>query len=187
MHNAPIAGAELHFGSVFFLRGVQRNHKTAEHIRSLGWQRIGLRHCNYLVGLPDLPTASELRGRGLLPGVAFRSAVSGPLADDRDLLIGETALILEVSISRLGLPRRHEMRLCDGGDLLGALGGILISQERKGCNLARMMATAAVLVQNGRNVAIKGRRGRRIGFSGECSPAASLPMRRSIKSESVAS
>ena len=108
----------------------------------------------------------KVGGTGLSFGVALGRAVHGPIADGRDLLFGQPAFIQEIAVAGSRFPRRHHAGLRDGRDLLGALGGVLIGQQRERRHLARAMAVGAVLIEDRRDVAIESGRG--AGLYGAC-------------------
>jgi hypothetical protein len=81
--------------------------------------------------------------------------------DQRDLLGSEAPFMLECAETGFRFPWRHDACLCDGCDQRRAFGRVQIGKQGKWRDFARAMAQRALAVQDGRDVLVVSRRGRR--------------------------
>jgi hypothetical protein len=164
MHDSRIAGSKLGAADIRLLgvvgQRVHRQHETPEPVGSVGRESVRCRHLQHLIGLPCLPAGREGRDRRFIGRISFLGACGRPLLYLSDLIVGETALMIEASITRFRLPWRHVTLLSHRGDQAGSLSRILIRQQGKRRYFARAVAGGAVLVQNRSNVSVKRRSGR---------------------------
>src|SRR5262249_53143508 len=71
--------------------------------------RVGRRHFDDLVRLPDRPAFGERAGRRSILPVAFFGAGVGPGGEGVDFGLRQRAIILELAEVRIGVPRRHAL------------------------------------------------------------------------------
>ena len=140
MDDLLIAGMKLDGLDVALRVEAEGNDEALENIAAIGRDGECLRHGNFHVGLAGEPSGGELGRLRRMRGVALRRAVRRPIVNERDLRIGEAALVVEVADSGLGFPRRHVAFGRDGRDERGSFRGVLVSQQGKGRDLARTMA-----------------------------------------------
>jgi hypothetical protein len=92
--------------------------------------------------------------------ITSRSPARGPCHDGRNLLFRQRYIIREVSITRISEPRGHHSHLRVMSDY-GCEGlSLFIRCQRHGSHFTGSMATLAMILKNGKDVFIEGRRWR---------------------------
>src|SRR5262245_53162569 len=113
-------------------------------------------HLQYHVRLTYCPAVHKLGGRWQILGITFLRSLIDPCCDSLDLALTQTAIVRELSIVRVRMPRWHLF----GGHLLfdraGPWSRILVAQKRHGRGFAWSMTLGAVLKEDRRDVSRKG-------------------------------
>ncbi len=141
---------------------VRVDDEVAIDVRAARRQLEGRRHLDDEIRRAEMPAVRELRERGHLRAVAFRHPVLHPVADRRDLRVGQPPLVGELAVAVRRVPGRHVTRLGDFRDRLRVLLHVLVRDQRERRRLPRAMARHAVGVQDGRD-ALRERQRRRCG------------------------
>ncbi len=128
MHRSLAARPQFHGADIFGLLQFHRDHKIPKDILSGGGHLIRLAHVQHQVRLAELPPFHEVRSRRQLRAVAFRRACLGPARQQIDLCIRQPLRAGEITVARLGRPRRHEALSSDDCNLLGVLPRVLVAQ-----------------------------------------------------------
>src|ERR1041384_7225436 len=97
-----IAGKYLDGFHITSLRYWNRNYEIAKHVSSARLKSVRGRKFDHQVGLAKLPRVVELRRRHQVRNSAFGGALLYPTLNDFDLIVGESALAGEITITRLG-------------------------------------------------------------------------------------
>ena len=132
-------------------------------------------HLHDFVRLRDVPSFDPVTGRRSISWRSCRRTSIHPSGDNRDLLRSERWVVGESSVTRVGKPGRHLLRLHRTFDGRGPGSCLLVGYEGHGRNLAFAMADLAVILQDGHDVPIKRRptqnlfscRGRSLGLAGD--------------------
>src|SRR5215831_20658141 len=135
---------------------VERNGEIAEDIGAACRQLEGGRHLQNQIRLAQAPAFGELWKLGRFGGVAFRHSLADPLGDRADLRIRKLALVRKLAESVRRMPGRHISRLYDRGDQGAALLEVFVRDQREGRGFAWAMTSDAVLVDDRRDVFVKG-------------------------------
>src|SRR4029077_14246783 len=162
MDDARISRTELETLDVTARGRRHGQHEHARHIDAVRWQLIRRRKRDDEIGFSELPALSPRRRRQRT-GISFGCAARHPSFDQGDLLVGQMALADELSKPGFRLPWRHGTGSRGGGDLRRVLLRGRIGQQGERCRSVRMMAEAALVENDWRDVA--GERGarRRLG------------------------
>src|SRR5262249_2899653 len=136
---------------------VGRNAEVLVLDHARGRHRIFLWQIKHNVGLADVPAFQELRRWWEVFGVTFFRSLIHPSDDRVDVLLREFAVIQELAVMRIGVPRRH--RPISDLLLYRTRPGprVLISQQRHRRDLAGPMALHAVVEEDWRDVFRKSR------------------------------
>src|SRR6516165_4606403 len=107
MHDAFFPGAN--FDGANPARGLEigGENEVPVAVGAAGGKLVGLARTKDDVGLAELPSGSELGGRGEVAGVSFGQAFVGPGLKKSDLLVRETKFAGEFQVGGSGKPRRH--------------------------------------------------------------------------------
>ncbi len=83
-----------------------RQHEVSVHVVAgrAKLEQFGLKH---EIGLAELPAAVRFGSGGSKFAITFDRTVVDPFLDQRDLLVGEPALVGKLTIARLRFPGRH--------------------------------------------------------------------------------
>jgi hypothetical protein len=155
---AAIAGTEFGGSNVGVLLEIQGQNEALEAVVSVGGYVEAVTGLEDEIGLAALPSLREGRNGRLVLRIAFGRAVFSPLADEGDLLGGETPLMLECAETGLGFPGRHEALFGDSRDEQGALGCVLVSEQGKRGDFTGPMALRTLTVEDRRDVLVVCRR-----------------------------
>src|SRR5438128_861243 len=105
------------------------------------------------VGRAELPAGREgARRRGIFR-IAFGGAAIGPSGQDVELLQRKAAFVVEDRAIDW-LPRRHQLLLRVALHVLRPVDGLLVIHERERADFARSVALLAMVLQNGRDIAM---------------------------------
>ena len=117
-----------------------------------------LRHLEHKVRVGNIPARGPVRRRRRVAWISHRRMRISPGRERGNLLCGKRRIVREASVCRVSKPRRHLFGANFFADRVCPAPRLLVVHQRHGRNLARAVAPLAVLLQNGKHVAIKGRR-----------------------------
>ncbi len=153
MHDLRDAGENLYGADVVGLGEGIGKDEVVEDVGAGGLEGEGAGNGEDEIGLACLPVRVIVgRGRSFR-GIALGHAGGDPAADEGDVFLADAAVVDEVAIARLGQPGRHEARLRDLHHLGTATARVLIAEEAEGSAAAGVMAGAAVLIDDGGDLA----------------------------------
>ena len=159
VHDPQVARLGLDRLDVAVVRNPRRHDVVAPPVPRLGRNRMRRRGHDH-VGL-DGPGPELLKldhGRRVL-GVAPRRTVLHPVADRRDLVVGQRLVVLEALQADLGVdvPRGHLARFDLGPDRPRPRTGLLIGHQRHGRHVVGPVAHLAGALQNRLDVLVERR------------------------------
>src|SRR5262249_33584571 len=146
------------------------NRKVSEDVLSGRRQREVVRRGDHQIGLPELPALRHRGKRRTRGRITLGRAALNPLPNQLDLIVAQTALVIEVAVAWLGEPWRHRAagnRLeylaslrANRGVLEHAEGGARKANwiRRTRRVIDRPMTRGAVLIENRRDVVRERRR-----------------------------
>ncbi len=138
---------------------VRRNLEVLVFHESIGRHLVVDRHRDDRVRLAERPALDVLRRRRQVLRIALGRAVVRPALDDGLLLIAQSALVGELAVGLVGMPRRHDAGDDLVADLLRVRPRAVVGEERHRRDLARPVTAGAVLVKDRRDVFREGRHG----------------------------
>ena len=148
-------GAKLHGAHILLGRRRHRDHEVAIHIGAIRRQRIRLGQRQRHIRRTKLPALGPLRMRRRISRALHR-AFTGPLLNHAELRRGEVPLLKKLLVPILRQPRWHQTLLRHLRDLGRPLLCVRVRDEMEWTRLTGPVARGAVLVENGRNVLVKG-------------------------------
>ena len=161
MHHFRIPRPELQRANVPDRVGRNRQHEDSKDIRAVRRQRVRLRQRDDDIRFAELPAFCPRAHRRKIARISLGRALVCPPANQPDLGVGKGLLTDKRSIRRIGLPRRHVTALGHARDERRASLDILVRQQTEGRRPARVMAHAAAIGDEGRDVLRVGDRLRR--------------------------
>ena len=120
--------------------------------------RYRLRHLQHQVGLRNIPPRSPLSRRWRLGLVSRRRTRFRPLRNRRNFPLAYRCIIRKMPIARIGKPRWHHLHLHRMSHGLSPGPSLLVGQECHRCDLARTMATLAMILEDWQHVFVERRR-----------------------------
>ncbi len=142
------ARPELDGADPFVLEQVRGDDEVPVHIRTARREIVRGGHLQDEIRRAQVPPFRELPQLRHLCRIARRHALLEPVADRRNLGVGQAALVREVAVAVRGVPRRHVARLGDLRHQLALLFRVLVGDERERCGLPGPMACDAVVIQD---------------------------------------
>jgi len=136
-----------------------------EDIGSVRRHGVRLGHGHNYVGSAQLPADRENRYLWQITWLTPERAVRDPSLDDLDVAIAQTSIATELTVFRVGLPRRHRATRDSLGDEPGPRSNVLVRHQIERSALAGPMAGCAVAKEERRDILIEGDAS---GFNGAC-------------------
>src|SRR5215831_268107 len=99
MKNARVIGAQLDGTHIFRGGNRNRNRKVSEDVFSSGRQREVVRRGHHQIWLPELPALRQRGQRRTCGRIALGRTALDPLSNQLDLRVGQTALVIEVTVT----------------------------------------------------------------------------------------
>src|SRR5882672_2559262 len=138
-----------------------RDNEIAIYVLPAGREGVRLWHLDHQVWLAELPALGPGGQSGQFRWRSFDSPIGNPLLDHADLVNRELTFAHELAEARLRRPRGHIAALRNGGDVLGMLFHLGVSQQIEWPRLARTMAVGTMIEDYRGNILGKGHGARR--------------------------
>ncbi len=158
-----IARPHLHLLNPAVFSEVRRQNQILIIDRALGRNVERSRHFKHFIGRSYIPALRPLAWRRSVLGIAGGRARVHPRCKRVNLCWGQRSVVTEVSVARIGEPRRHFARDHFFANRLGPRTRVRVSEERHGRDFARTVALLAMRLEDRKNVFVENRprKGRR--------------------------
>jgi len=127
--------------------------------RALGRDVVGFWHFDDHIRFCDVPAIYEMQRGGSILRIASRSFGICPVGERLDVFGGKRTVVGEVAICRVRAPGRHAFGHYGLTNSRRPGAGFLVAQQRHRGGFTRPMAILTILLENRKNIFIKGGRG----------------------------
>ena len=118
--------------------------------------REGLFHRKHGRRRAERPPGRKATRRRQIARVSLGRAIGDPARDEPDLVVREPAYVGELAVTRQGFPGRHVARLDRLHDVVTLRVRILVSGQRKRCDLARPVTGLAISLEDPDDLVVEG-------------------------------
>jgi len=137
--------------------GRRNRNRVAAILIAVRGRSEGPRVFEHHVRLAEGPTAIEVKRSRKIGTVALRRSGADPFRKGVDISLREDARTVELGAANDRLPRRHLARRGHESNVRGLRVSLLVRHERRGGDIAGVMATIAVLLQDAGHFSAEGR------------------------------